>query len=249
MKELIKVTTNDKGQQLVSARELHEFLEVKSRFNDWITNRINKYEFESEIDYTKFLVQCIRGQNEYDYALTIDMAKELSMVENNCKGKEARKYFIECEKKAKGIINDSQMDYVNAKAQMDLLAVTANTLNLNDSSKLLIATKIYEDCNIPTTYLPAYIDSRGILKSATELLKENNIPISTIKFNKIMIDKGYLIEVERTSGKDKSKIKKFKNLAKTEFGENQINPKNPKETQPMYYENKFLELLKELGIK
>ena len=67
--------------------------------------------------------------------------------------------------------------------------------------------------------------------------------------NKIMIDKGYLIEVERTSGKDKSKIKKFKNLAKTEFGENQINPKNPKETQPMYYENKFLELLKELGIK
>ena len=56
MKELIKVTTNDKGQQLVSARELHEFLEVKSRFNDWITNRINKYEFEFEIDYTKFLV-------------------------------------------------------------------------------------------------------------------------------------------------------------------------------------------------
>ena len=140
-------------------------------------------------------------------------------------------------------------DYDNAKAQMDLLAVTANTLNLNDSSKLLIATKIYEDCNIPTTYLPAYTDSRGILKSATELLKENNISISTIKFNKIMIDKGYLIEVERTSGKDKSKIKKFKNLAKTEFGENQISPKNPKETQPMYYENKFLELLKELGIK
>lgn len=249
MKELIKVTTNDKGQQLVSARELHEFLEVKSRFNDWITNRINKYEFESEIDYTKFLVQCIRGQNEYDYALTIDMAKELSMVENNNKGKEARKYFIECEKIAKGINNKDQMDYVNAKAQMDLLAVTANTLNLNDSSKLLIATKIYEDCNIPTTYLPTYTDSRGILKSATELLKENNIPISTIKFNKIMIDKGYLIEVERTSGKDKSKIKKFKNLAKTEFGENQISPKNPKETQPMYYENKFLKLLEKLGIK
>ena len=139
-------------------------------------------------------------------------------------------------------------DTDGAKSQIDLLTVTSKLLNLNDSSKLLLATKIYEDYNIPTTYLPAYTDSRGILKSATELLKENNIPISTIKFNKIMIDKGYLIEVERTSGKDKSKIKKFKNLAKTEFGENQINPKNPKETQPMYYENKFLELLKELGI-
>lgn len=249
MKELIKVTTNDKGQQLVSARELHEFLDVKSRFNDWITNRINKYEFEPEIDYTKFLVQCIRGQNEYDYALTIDMAKELSMVENNVKGKEARKYFIECEKKVKGIVNDGRMDYVNAKAQMDLLAVTANTLNLNDSSKLLIATKIYEDCNIPTTYLPTYTDSKGILKSATELLKENNIPVSAIKFNKIMIDKGFLIELERTSGKDKTKIKKFKNLVNTKYGENQINPKNPKETQPMYYEKIFPNLLKELGIK
>ena len=251
MKELIKVTTNDKGQQLVSARELHEFLEVKSRFNDWITNRINKYEFESEIDYTKFLVQCIRGQNEYDYALTIDMAKELSMVENNEKGKQARKYFIECEKIAKGEINANKhiSDTDGAKSQIDLLTVTSKLLNLNDSTKLLLATKIYKDYNIPTTYLPAYTDSRGILKSATELLKENNISISTIKFNKIMIDKGYLIEVERTSGKDKSKIKKFKNLAKTEFGENQISPKNPKETQPMYYKNKFLELLKELGIK
>lgn len=253
MKDLIKITTDDKGQQLVSARELHEFLEVKSRFNDWITNRINKYEFIEFEDYiaiTKTLVTAQGNKSNYlDYALTIDMAKELSMVENNYKGKEARKYFIECEKKAKGIINNSRMDYDNAKAQMDLLAVTANTLNLNDSSKLLIATKIYKDCNIPTTYLPTYTNSRGILKSATELLKENNIQISTIKFNKIMIDKGYLIEVERTSGKDKSKIKKFKNLAKTEFGENQISPKNPKETQPMYYENKFLELLKELGIK
>ena len=132
---------------------------------------------------------------------------------------------------------------------MELLAVTANTLNLNDSSKLLIATKIYEDCNIPTTYLPTYTDSKGILKSATELLKENNIPVSAIKFNKIMIDKGFLIELERTSGKDKTKIKKFKNLVNTKYGENQINPKNPKETQPMYYEKIFPNLLKELGIK
>ena len=102
MNELIKITEK-KGQQLVSARELHEFLEVNSRFNDWIGNRIRKYEFEEGNDYTKILVQCIRGQNEYDYAITIDMAKELSMVENNEKGKKARKYFIQCEKKLKGI--------------------------------------------------------------------------------------------------------------------------------------------------
>ena len=87
MKELIKVTTNDKGQQLVSARELHEFLEVKSRFNDWITNRINKYEFVEFEDYiaiTKTLVTAQGNKSNYlDYALTIDMAKELSKEEFN----------------------------------------------------------------------------------------------------------------------------------------------------------------------
>ena len=251
MKELIKVTTDDKGQQLVSARELHEFLEVTERFSSWF-ERYCKYGFEENIDYTGCKVfNTLARQELQDYAMTIEMAKEFSMLQRTEKGKQARKYFIECEKIAKGEINENKYisDTDGAKSQIDLLTVTSKLLNLNDSSKLLLATKIYKDYNIPTTYLPTYTDSRGILKSATELLKENNISISAIKFNKIMIDKGYLIEVERTSGKDKSKIKKFKNLAKTEFGENQISPKNPKETQPMYYENKFLELLKELGIK
>ena len=251
MKELIKVTTNDKGQQLVSARELHEFLEVTERFSSWF-ERYCKYGFEENIDYTGCKVfNTLARQELQDYAMTIEMAKEFSMLQRTEKGKQARKYFIECEKIAKGEINENKYisDTDGAKSQIDLLTVTSKLLNLNDSSKLLLATKIYKDYNIPTAYLPTYTDSRGILKSATELLKENNISISAIKFNKIMIDKGYLIEIERTSGKDKSKIKKFKNLAKTEFGENQISPKNPKETQPMYYENKFLELLKELGIK
>lgn len=101
MNELIKITTNEEGSQIVSARELHEFLQISSRFNDWISNRINKYDFQEDIDYTKILVQCNRGQNEYDYAITTDMAKELSMVENNKKGKQAREYFIKIEKNYK----------------------------------------------------------------------------------------------------------------------------------------------------
>lgn len=79
--ELIKIK-NENGINLVSARELHEFLEVKSRFNDWIENRIEKYEFIENSDYTKILVECNRGQNKYDYILKLDMAKELSMIEN-----------------------------------------------------------------------------------------------------------------------------------------------------------------------
>ena len=105
MTELIKITTNDDGKQLVSARELHEGLEVKSKFADWIKNRINKYGFEENEDYTclsKILeTQRTNGQNgiakEIDYIITTDMAKELCMVENNEQGRKYRKYFIECD--------------------------------------------------------------------------------------------------------------------------------------------------------
>ena len=264
MKDLIKISTNDKGQQLVSARELYGGLKydiTKGNFTHWIEKQLENVDAVENIDFTRFVFKN-EGNNAdiNDYILTVEIAKEICMVvgisprtneETRKLSKQFRKYFIECEKIAKSEINENKhiSDTDGAKSQIDLLTVTSKLLNLNDSSKLLLATKIYKDHNIPTAYLPDYTDSRGILKSATELLKENNISISTIKFNKIMINKGYLIEVERTSGKDKSKIKKFKNLVKTEFGENQISPKNPKETQPMYYENKFLELLKELGIK
>ena len=93
--EIIKITTNEEGKQLVSARELHEFLEVKSKFADWIKNRIKKYDFIENEDYiclSKILeTQTKEGKKgiakETDYAITIDMAKELSMVENNEKAK------------------------------------------------------------------------------------------------------------------------------------------------------------------
>ena len=113
MKELIKITTNEDGQQLVSARELHEFLEVKTRFNDWISGRVKKYDFLENIDFvavTKKKVTAQGNQSEYtDYAITIDVAKELSMVENNDKGKQARKYFIKCEEKLKEEMQNKEL--------------------------------------------------------------------------------------------------------------------------------------------
>ena len=99
MTELIKITTNDEGKQLVSARELHEGLEVGKKFTDWIKNRINKYGFEENEDYT-IINNEVQSQNrertylEQDYIITIDMAKELCMVENNEQGRKYRKYFM-----------------------------------------------------------------------------------------------------------------------------------------------------------
>lgn len=100
MNELIKVTEKN-GEQLVSARELHEFLEVKSKFADWFKNRVSKYGFEENQDYVSISKNLENGGREIDYVLKLDIAKEISMVEGNERGSQARKYFIECEKRLK----------------------------------------------------------------------------------------------------------------------------------------------------
>ncbi|UOO89536.1 phage antirepressor KilAC domain-containing protein [Vitreoscilla massiliensis] len=98
---LVNSTLNGEAIQTVSARELHEFLEVKSRFNDWIGNRIEEFEFIENQDFVTFTKNLVKGRPSTEYHISLDMAKELSMVERNEKGKQARLYFIECERKAK----------------------------------------------------------------------------------------------------------------------------------------------------
>ncbi len=94
-------------QLLVNARDLHTFLEVGRDFSNWIKARIFDYDFVENEDY--IIAQNLsspnlantkaRQQVIIDYHLTLDMAKELSMVERNAKGKQARQYFIACEKR------------------------------------------------------------------------------------------------------------------------------------------------------
>ena len=99
MNQLIKITEKE-GKQLVNARELHEFLENKRKFSDWIKQRIKQYGFVENEDFT--IHKFVKGKaTQIDYAITVEMAKELSMVENNEKGNQARKYFIQCEKQLK----------------------------------------------------------------------------------------------------------------------------------------------------
>jgi len=87
--------------QTVNARDLHKFLEVPTHFKDWIARRIQDYEFEEGKDFISFLSESTGGRPAKEYALSLDMAKELSMVERNERGKQARKYFLECERQAK----------------------------------------------------------------------------------------------------------------------------------------------------
>ena len=118
------------------------------------------------------------------------------------------------------------------------------TLNLNDTSKLMLAKSIADPLGLPT---PDYTPSHGILKSATDLLKERKTQISAREFNTVAMEKGYLCELERKSSYGQKK--KFKSITEKglSFGENQVNPNNPKSTQPLWYESKFDELLGILG--
>ncbi|HBE7691230.1 TPA: antA/AntB antirepressor family protein [Escherichia coli] len=93
---------------LCNARDLHAFLGVKKVFAAWITNRISEYKFIENQDY--ILLSNLGkqtsgrgGHNRKDYHLTLDTAKELAMVERNEKGRQIRRYFIECEKKLRSM--------------------------------------------------------------------------------------------------------------------------------------------------
>ena len=101
MNNLIPLQQDEKGRQLVNARELHAFLQSKQEFTHWINNRVKKYGFTEGYDYLINLSNRVdgkAGKPRTEYQLTLDMAKELSMVENNERGKQARRYFIQCEK-------------------------------------------------------------------------------------------------------------------------------------------------------
>lgn len=100
---LIKVYQNDRQEQLVDARELHEKLKSKRDFSNWITDRIEKYDFIENIDFTTILLKSTGGRPRVEYVLTLDAAKEIAMVENNEQGRKIRRYFIEVEKKARNM--------------------------------------------------------------------------------------------------------------------------------------------------
>ena len=101
--DLVPVFTGslqDRTLQLCNGRDLHTFLEVGKKFSDWIKNRVAEYGFTEGEDFFPVLGKSTGGRPTTDYHLTLDMAKELAMIENNDRGRQARRYFIQCERAA-----------------------------------------------------------------------------------------------------------------------------------------------------
>lgn len=118
-------------------------------------------------------------------------------------------------------------------------------LKLNDTSTLALLKEGMTPLGLPT---PNYVQSKGVLKSAKELLKAKDCGISSIAFNKLAVKAGLLEDKTRNSSH--GEIKHFKSITAKGgvYGENQVNPNNPKETQPLWYEDKFDEVIKIIGL-
>lgn len=102
--ELIKIKTNENGEQLVSGRELHEFLEVNEKYTDWF-KRMVEYGFAENVDFIGLSEKSekLGGRPRMNHAMTLSMAKEVSMIQRTEKGKQARLYFIDVENQYKVI--------------------------------------------------------------------------------------------------------------------------------------------------
>ena len=166
MNELIKIEERD-GKQLVSARELHEFLEIKTQFSKWF-DRMCEYGFYELKDFLAISQKRLTAQgNETtytDYLITIQMAKELSMIQRNDKGKEAREYFIKCEEswnsdemimaralqitKKKMVeyeekiiqLEVEMLDYKDRAKVADVIEASEDTISIGEMAKILSET-------------------------------------------------------------------------------------------------------------
>lgn len=164
MNDLIVIRSGVVGEshvETVDARELHAFLEVGKDFATWIKDRIEQYDFTENQDFVIApqnwgAVFRGGGHNRKDYHITLDMAKELAMVERNDKGKQARQYFIECERKLK---EDAEAKKPKSQSEIILMLAQQNVAieqavahqqqqlsNLQDRIELVADSRVMAAC-------------------------------------------------------------------------------------------------------
>ena len=186
--ELIKITEQD-GKQAVSARELHSFLESAEGFNRWI-ERMFDYGFSENIDYqaVNIFVQAsngVGGTNKKEYVLSLDCAKEISMLQRSDKGKQARKYFIECEKKLKQAVL-SPLDLMEYSVKM----LKEQSAKLNEFDDRILQLEVKTTTKPDYFTIVGYANLKGITvnlkiasrlgREAARLCKERNLLMDSI---------------------------------------------------------------------
>lgn len=162
---LIPINDNN-GKRAVSARDLYNFLGCTERFQSWFERQL-QYGFTENVDYVGCKVfNTLANQDLQDYAMTIDMAKEVSMIQRSEKGKEARTYFIACEKKLGEIQKQYQLP------QTYLEALKALVVAEEEKQQLALENKVMKP---KAEYFDNLVD-RNLLTNIRDTAKQIHIP-------------------------------------------------------------------------
>lgn len=174
MNELITVNYEN-NRPTVSGRELHDFLEVGTQYKDWFP-RMCEYGFLDGQDFSSFLSESTGGRPATDHQLTIDMAKEISMIQRTEKGKQARQYFIKLEK----AWNSPEQVMARALKLADEKITSLQVLNSHQS-------QIIGELKPKADYTDTILQNPGLV-TITQIAKDYGM--SGTALNKLLHEKG-----------------------------------------------------------
>lgn len=185
MNEIIKVNYENE-RPTVSGRELHEFLEIETPYKQWF-DRMKEYGFDENIDFVLFTQKCASSnasgvQTKTDHQLTIEMSKEIAMIQRNEKGKQARQYFIALEKQW----NTPEAVMARALKMAETTIKTLQTTVIEQRPKVIFADAVSAS------------KTSILVGDMAKLLKQNGVDMGASRFFSWLRDNGFLIKRKGT---------------------------------------------------
>lgn len=181
MSRVFNIQEKENGEIAISGRELHEALEVKTRYNDWFERMIN-YGFEENQDFTAITQKRVTAQgnvtNFTDHALTLDTAKEIAMIQRSEPGKRARQYFIQIEK----AWNSPEMIMQRALKIANSTIYQLETQIEKDKPKVLFADAV------------ATTKTSILVGELAKIIKQNGVEIGQRRLFEWLRQNGFLIK-------------------------------------------------------
>ncbi|MFL4356410.1 phage antirepressor KilAC domain-containing protein [Streptococcus uberis] len=179
MNELINITLNENHEPVVSGRDLHKVLEIKTQYTKWL-ERMSEYGFEENVDYVAISQKRLTAQGNHteftDHVLKMDMAKEIAMLQRNEKSKEVRKYFIQVEKDFNSPEKIMARALLMADKKITNLTIQNNQLQLD-----------LKEAQKQARYLDLIIESKGALR-VSQIAQDYGMTAN--KLNKVLYELG-----------------------------------------------------------
>lgn len=197
MNELIPTSQNAKGEITLSGRDLHEFLEVGTRYDIWF-NRMTEYGFEKEVDFVEVVQKRTtshgREHEMMDHQIKLDMAKEIAMIQRSEKGKDARQYFLQIEK----LWNSPEMVIKRAMDFQQQKIVQLEAKVKADEKKVFLAEAIQVS------------ENAVLIKDLATILCQRGLNIGQNRLFEILREKGYLLSSNAYWNKPSQKAMEMK---------------------------------------